>query len=52
MKKKEFQVNIKLTEKEFQTVQILMKKYSVNISNLLKNSLNKHLEDLKSLEQK
>lgn len=48
MKKKEYQLNIKLTKEEFDIVKNLMQKHSVNISQFIKNNLlqqNKKLEN-------
>jgi len=46
--KKEKQINIKLTDQEFEVAQILKKKYATNISQLIKNIL---IETLKRLEK-
>ena len=48
--KHEKQINVKLTNKEFEIVEILKSKYAVNISQLIKISLAKTLLRLENEE--
>ena len=43
----EKQLNIKFTNEEFEVIDILKKKYAINISQFLKNCLSQKLEQLK-----